>query len=346
MEKVLVLANIEADGSLSKHAFEALTAAKTLGFDLYVGLIGQSVQNAANQIAGCAAKAIVAVEGAEFAQSRYGTDIAAAEAICNDTGATIVIVPASSRFNRIIAGLAHRLNGRADTHVTKIANEGGSVHVSRWYYRQRMEADYSRTHKPWCIALEPGCYEPWSGSAAEATVTNLNLTPSPDALKTTVTGFKTPSSDLQTIRPEAQVLLVAGAGWTKKQSDGQVHADEAGKLILGFLDECQASLGGSKSVVDLGGEGQSVLPFMTHLNQIGQTGSTPRHQKGLSTCCHGEEPHVVGWRFINERRAINTDPNCSWAQGKCDVLYVADAFKVMTRVNELLKAKKLQASTR
>jgi len=32
--------------------------------------------------------------------------------------------------------------------------------------------------------------------------------------------------------------------------------------------------------------------------------------QGLSTCCHGEEPHVVGWRFIKERRAVNLDPNC------------------------------------
>ncbi|MDD5672227.1 MAG: hypothetical protein PHN49_11360, partial [Candidatus Omnitrophica bacterium] len=57
--------------------------------------------------------------------------------------------------------------------------------------------------------------------------------------------------------------------------------------------------------------------------------------KGLATCCHGEEPHVVGWRFINERRAVNLDPNCGWAQGKADVLYVADAFQVMKKVNEL-----------
>jgi len=56
----------------------------------------------------------------------------------------------------------------------------------------------------------------------------------------------------------------------------------------------------------------------------------------LATCCHGEEPHVVGWRFINERRAVNTDPNCGWAQGKADVVYVADAFEVMQKVNALL----------
>ncbi len=75
---------------------------------------------------------------------------------------------------------------------------------------------------------------------------------------------------------------------------------------------------------------------MTHLNQIGQTGSSPRHNKGLATCCHGEEPHVVGWRFITERRAVNLNPNCGWAQGKTDVPYVADAFAVMQKVNERL----------
>ena len=114
---------------------------------------------------------------------------------------------------------------------------------------------------------------------------------------------------------------------------------EAAEIILGFLNASKASLGSSKSLVDLSGEGQAVLPFMSHLNQIGQTGSTPRHPKGLSTCCHGEEPHTVGWRFINERRAISLDPNCGWARGKADVLYVADAFAVMRKVNALLAGK-------
>ncbi|HTJ29783.1 MAG TPA: hypothetical protein VL346_04760, partial [Acidobacteriaceae bacterium] len=137
-------------------------------------------------------------------------------------------------------------------------------------------------------------------------------------------------------RPEAKLLFVAGAGWTKKQGDGATHTEEAEGLILGFLRAAKASLGGSKSLVDLSGEGQAVLKCMTHLNQIGQTGSTPRHPKGLSTCCHGEEPHVVGWRFIGERRAISLDPNCGWTRGKADVVYIADAFKVIASLNELL----------
>ncbi|MDZ7372020.1 MAG: FAD-binding protein, partial [candidate division KSB1 bacterium] len=152
-------------------------------------------------------------------------------------------------------------------------------------------------------------------------------------------GVKAPQTGEQTIKPDAKLLFVAGAGWTKKQKDGQAHVEEAAELIMEFIRKADASLGSSKSLVDLQGEGQQVLPFMSHLNQVGQTGSTPRHPKGLATCCHGEEPHVVGWRFINERRAVNLDPNCGWAQGKADVLYVADAFEVMREVNRLLGEK-------
>jgi electron transfer flavoprotein alpha subunit len=109
-----------------------------------------------------------------------------------------------------------------------------------------------------------------------------------------------------------------------------------------------ASLGSSKSLADQKAEGkpgeeQTVLPFLTHMNQVGQTGSTPRHAKGLSTCCHGEEPHAVGWRFISERRAISLDANCGWTRGKADVVYVADAFQVTARVNALLAERKSQS---
>jgi len=85
--------------------------------------------------------------------------------------------------------------------------------------------------------------------------------------------------------------------------------------------------------VDSTGEGEAVLRFMTHCRI---DGATPRHPKGLSAGCHGEEPHVVGWRFITERRAIHRDANCGWARGKADVIYVADAFAVMRHLVQML----------
>ncbi|MEK7685508.1 MAG: electron transfer flavoprotein subunit alpha [Verrucomicrobiota bacterium] len=341
METILLLAHTEADGSLAKSAREALHAAATLhkalaGSKFVVGVVGANVQTAANSIASCPAVKFLGVSGAEFSQPRYATDAAAAEAICKSAQATLVIAPATSRWNRVLAGVAQRLGGRADTHVTGVSVSDGAIAIARWYYRQRMEAVLQRTQRPWFMLVDPGSQSACQCEGGTARVESVAVQLPEAGQRTTVVGVREPAADAQTIRPEAQLLFVAGAGWTKKQADGQTHAPEAEQHILDFLKLTRASLGSSKSLVDLSGEGQAVLRFLTHLNQIGQTGSTPRHPKGLATCCHGEEPHTVGWRFINERRAINRDPNCGWARGKTDVLYVADAFAVMAKVNALL----------
>ncbi len=343
METILVLAHTENDGSLAKPVREALHAAATLhksltGSKLIVGLIGDNVQAAANSIAACPATKYFGVTGAEFTQPRYGTDAAAAEAISKAAQATVVVAPATSRWARVLPGVAQRLGGRTDTHVTGTAAADGKISVNRWYYRQRMESSQTRTQRPWILGIDPGSQSACDCGAGTAAVEMVPVNLTDAAKRTTVVGVREPKADAQTIRPDAQLLFVTGAGWTKKQADGQTHVPEAEKLILGFLKQSRASLGSSKSLVDLGGEGQAVLPFLSHLNQIGQTGATPRHAKGLSTCCHGEEPHTVGWRFINERRAISLDPNCGWARGKADVLYVADAFAVVAKVNDLLAA--------
>jgi electron transfer flavoprotein alpha subunit len=230
------------------------------------------------------------------------------------------------------------LHGQVDTHITLVDAEGGAVSAARWFYRQRLEGVIQRGARPWILLLDSGCHEPWCGAPGRGQLEEVAVVLSNEAKRTTVTEIRAPKTDAQTIRPDAELLFVAGAGWTKKQSDGEVHPQQAETLILDFLRSSGASLGGSKSLVDLSGESQAVLGFMTHMNQVGQTGSTPRHPKGLSTCCHGEEPHVVGWRFIHERRAINLDPNCGWARGKADVLYVGDAFQIMEKVNALVAA--------
>lgn len=344
MEKFLVIAFTETDGLLAKPALEAINAAKTLvaslsGSSLTVGLIGAEAASAAGQIGACGATRFLSVTGADFSSARYASDAAAAEALCKAAQPTVVIAAGTSRAARCLPGVAVRLQGRAETHVTGLAVTEGKITVSRWYYRQRMEAQLQRAQRPWVLLVDPGCFTAFKGEPQTAALEAVAVTLPENCLRTTVTGVQAPPADEQTIRPDANLLFVTGAGWTKKQADGQPHVKDAEGLILGFLKQTRASLGSSKSLVDLSGEGQAVLSFLTHLNQIGQTGSTPRHAKGLATCCHGEEPHAVGWRFINERRAVNTDANCGWARGKADVLYVADAFAVMKKVNELLIAK-------
>ncbi len=342
MEKILLLLHVNSDGSLPKAALEAVTAARDLACALpastwTLGLVGAAVERAAARIGSCGAGRFLAVAGDDFAFPRYATDALAAETLCRAAEATLVVAPATSRWMRALPGVAHRLNAPVDSHAVGVEVNDGAVTLRRWYYRQRIEAVQTRSVRPWIILLDAGSFKPWSGEPSAPALEMFSVGV-PDALRrTTFLGLQATEAGEQTIRPDAPLLFVAGAGWTKKQKDGQVHAEEASALILDFVRRSQCSLGSSKSLVDLSSEGQAVLPFLTHLHQVGQTGSTPRHPKGLATCCHGEEPHVVGWRFINERRAVNLDPNCGWARGKADVLYVADAFEVIRKVNELLR---------
>ncbi len=336
-ESILVLTHADETGrSLTKASLEVVNSgrelASRLGAPLAIGIIAVDAKSAAVTLAGCGAR-VIGVSDEAYGEARYSTDAAACEALTKAAQATIILAPQSSRMARVAAGLAHRVGGSVDTHITSIQGSA-DIEVQRWFYRQRIEAVLSRTGRPWVLLLESGINPPYASTGDDVAVESVEV--NLPALRTTVTGMRAPAQGSQTIRPDAKMLFVAGAGWTKKQPDGQVHAPEAGELILGFLQKSGASLGSSKSLVDQGGDGQPVLPFLTHMNQVGQTGSTPRHPKGLATCCHGEEPHVVGWRFIPERRAISLDPNCGWARGKADVVYVADAFKVMAKVNELL----------
>ena len=144
MESILVLTHTDEPGSaLSKDSLEAVPAglelASQLGASLTIGIVGANAASAAGSLASTGAR-LLAVSGEPFAQSRYATDAAACEALCRSARATIVLAPASARFSRVAAGVAHRLGGFIDTHITSITN-GGTIEATRWFYRQRVEAE-------------------------------------------------------------------------------------------------------------------------------------------------------------------------------------------------------------
>ena len=208
METILVLAHTEADGSLARSAREALRAARTLQqslpeASLVMGFVGENVQAAADSIAASPVTRYFGVAGADFRQPRYATDAAAAEALCRTAQATVVVVPATSRWSRVVPGVAHRLDGRADTHVTGVAAANGAISVNRWYYRQRMEGVLTRTQRPWIIAVDPGSQTACECGAGTASVQMVPVNLPEAGKRTTPVGIREPKADAQTIRPDA-----------------------------------------------------------------------------------------------------------------------------------------------
>ena len=260
METILFLAHTEADGSLAKAALEALrggAGALRRRCDRRAGRRGDR-SAAADQIADCGAARFLAVAGEAFAQSRYATDAAAAEALCRASGAAIVIAPSTSRWARALPGVAHA--GWAAAWIRTppaIASErrpGGDALVLPPAHGSGADARRSgRGSSCWSRAA---C-APWNGARGRGGGRSRRGGTARDPHQ--VTGVQAPPADEQTIRPDAKLLFVAGAGWTKKQADGAATRTRPRQLILGFLRAAKASLGGSKSLVDLSGEGQAVL---------------------------------------------------------------------------------------
>ena len=125
METILVLTHADETGAtLSKGSLEAVTAGKEiaarLNAPLTIGVVAADPKPLYKGLP-CAA---FAVSGEAFAQARYASDAAACEALCRAANANLVLAPQSSRFARVMAGVAHRVGGAIDTHVTAI---GGAV---------------------------------------------------------------------------------------------------------------------------------------------------------------------------------------------------------------------------
>ena len=231
MESILVLTHTDETNTLTQPSLEAVSAGRELaariGAELTIGIVAKHGTRPAAQLAG-AAKRLLAVQGEAFAQPRFASDAAACEALWRATVASIVIAPQSSRFARVMAAVAHRTGGAIDTHVTAI---GGAekIEASRWFYRQRIEAVFTRDARPWFLMLDAGTHTAFAGDGTQLEPEEIAITAVLPELRTQVIGIKAAEKDAQTIRPDARLLLVAGAGWTRKQSDGQMHAAEAGK---------------------------------------------------------------------------------------------------------------------
>ena len=160
MDTILFLSHTEQDGTLPRAGMEALGAAKELAqalkTTLVAGVFGKATQPAAAQLAGSGVARALAVTGPDFTDARYATDAAAAEALARTAAATLVIAPGISRLARVLPAVAHRLGGRVDTHATAVAAQDGAPTLTRWFYRQRMEATLKRTQRPWVVLIDGG----------------------------------------------------------------------------------------------------------------------------------------------------------------------------------------------
>ena len=155
-------ARTEPDGSLRKPALEALGGAQLARSGALVAALGETRPGRGPARPAPARRASLAVAGDDFAQPRYATDAAAAEALARAAGATLVVAPGTSRWPRVAGrrGPA-RWAGAVDTHVTARGRRGRRAAPSRaGSTGSAWRPALPRAERPWVLALDPGCHAP------------------------------------------------------------------------------------------------------------------------------------------------------------------------------------------
>jgi len=149
----------------------------------------------------------------EFANPRLCQRPLAADALCRAASADLILAPATSPFLRALPGLAHRLNGRVDTHVTSIQVVDGELCATRWFYRRAHRGCISARicARGSCCSI-PDVTRRIAGPREKQPLKRSPWLCLPRPGATTIAGIRAPKSDSQTIRPDAALLFVAGAG--------------------------------------------------------------------------------------------------------------------------------------
>ena len=146
----------------------------------------------------------------------FAKDVPAIAEAIKTSGADLVILAGNSRVKRSAPAAAFRAGAEIDTNIVDVEVSDSKVAARRWVYRQRILTEFTREAKPWVLVTDPSLFEDICAKiGAESTVFVENGSV---ATRTVLNGVENAgASGESTIKPDANLLFVAGAGWTKKQ---------------------------------------------------------------------------------------------------------------------------------
>ena len=67
-------------------------------------------------------------------------------------------------------GVAQRLKGQVDTHITSVDVIDGAYPQNAGFIGRDSKAVIQRKARPWFLVMDSGCHEPWAGAPAVASV--------------------------------------------------------------------------------------------------------------------------------------------------------------------------------
>ena len=292
---VLVLGEM-ADGKLSLTSQEMLVAARemadALGEELSIGLLADSIEEAAQQAIHHSADRVYAVTHPLLAQYQVDLYLSAMEALCKETSPNIVLIARTEEGRELAPRLAFRLGvGLAqDCLEVSVDPSTGRLLANRPVYGGNAVAVVGCDYTPQIAAVRPKVYEPKEPDPSrQGQVVSFPVELEESMARTRMTERVLEEATGVKLE-DARIVISGGRGLGGP--DPFQDLEELAKLLGG-------AVGASRAAVDSG--------WVPAHFQVGLTGKTITPDLYITVAISGASQHMAGCSGAKVLVAINKD---------------------------------------
>ncbi|MBA3650960.1 MAG: electron transfer flavoprotein subunit alpha/FixB family protein [Chthoniobacterales bacterium] len=305
---------------VKRPSLHAVTAARQLGGDYVLLLLGSGLEEMAKSLTGYGASTVLVADDAALAEplaDRYAAVIAAAYA---KVGATTLLATSSTFSKDILPRAAALLDAPMLTDVVALEEKEGAISYRRPVSAGSMLATVQLQGDKRVLTIRAAGFEAPETGAASSPVENFAV----DAA-TLPNGMQFVSREERVSdRPdltEARVVIGGGRPLKDKESFD--------RLVGGLADVLGGAIGATRAAVDTG--------LAPNDYQIGQTGKVIAPELYIALGISGAIQHLAGIKDSRVIVAINKDPDAPIFQMATYGL-VGDVHQIVPQLIEALRS--------
>jgi electron transfer flavoprotein alpha subunit len=291
MATTLIL--IEHDrGEVKRPSLHAITAARQLGDDMVLLLLGHGVEEMAKSLGGYGARSILLANDAALAQplaERYAVVVANA---FQKIGATTLLGTSSTFIKDVLPRAAALLDAPMLTDVLAITKADNGISYQRPINAGSMLATVQLAGERRVLSIRASAFAAPQPVASQSPIERLEIDPASLPKGTNFVSREERKSDRPDLG-EARVVIGGGRPLKDKESFD--------RLVGGLADVLGGAIGATRAAVDTG--------LAPNDYQIGQTGKVIAPDLYIAVGISGAIQHLAGIKDSRVIVAINKDPD-------------------------------------
>jgi len=308
-----------AEGKIRKTSLEAVAYGHAMGGSVTAIALGSVDAAELEGLGKYGAKKVLHVKDERLNQGVIQAYTSVLTKAMADENADVLVLVNSSLGTPVAARVAAKAGASLATNVVEVPNTSAGFVVKKSIYTGKAFAHVELKNQKKVIAIRKNAAEAKEvGSGVSVTDYNVSLSDTDFATKITSTEKATG----EVLLPEANIVVSGGRGMKGPEQWGPL---EALAKTLGAATGC------SKPVSDMG--------WRPHHEHVGQTGVKVSPQLYIAIGISGAIQHLAGVNSSKCIVVINKDAEAPFFKA-ADYGIVGDAFDVLPKLNEAIKASK------